>query len=100
MPPAKKEEKVKFKFNGKNWTIRFVKSKDMPGSFGECDDHRYKKPEIWINRNLSEKDKLDTIIHEMLHATHPELSEESVSETASAIAKILFRLNLRFISKD
>lgn len=96
MPPTKEKEEIGFSLNGKKWKIRFVKSKEMPRSFGECDDPSVKKPEIWINRNLDDVDKLDTIIHEMLHATHPELSEESVYDTSKKITEVLKRLGFRF----
>ena len=91
-----KEFQVRIK--NKNWKIRLVMTKDMPRSYGECDDPTVAKPEIWINQNLGQKDLLDTTIHEVLHATHPELAEESVAETATIIAKVLYKLGVRFPS--
>jgi hypothetical protein len=90
------ENKITVKIKDKMWTVRLVKSKDMPRSYGECDDPSVSKPEIWINRNLKQKDMLDTTIHEVLHATHPELSEESVAETATVVANVLYKLGVRF----
>lgn len=96
MPSSKEKEEIDFNLNGKRWKIRFVKSKEMPRSFGECDDPSVKNPEIWINRNLTDSEKLDTVIHEMLHATHPELSEESVFDTSKKITEVLKRIGFRF----
>jgi hypothetical protein len=90
------EKQITIKIKDKMWTVRLVKSKDMPRSYGECDDPSVSKPEIWINRNLKQKDMLDTIIHEVLHATHPELSEESVGDTATIVANVLYKLGVRF----
>jgi len=38
---------------------------------------------------------LDTVVHEVLHACRPEMSEEAVAETASTIARVLHRLGAR-----
>ena len=90
------EKEITVKIKDKIWTVRLVKSKDMPRSYGECDDPSVSKPEIWINRNLKQKDMLDTTIHEVLHAIRPELSEEAVLETATIVANVLYKLDVRF----
>jgi hypothetical protein len=38
---------------------------------------------------------LDTLVHEVLHAARPELDEEAVDSTATAIAKALYRAGWR-----
>ena len=43
---------------------------------------------------------MDTIIHEVLHAIRPELSEEAVLDTATTIAKELWKLNYRKMPRD
>ena len=43
---------------------------------------------------------MDTIIHEVIHAIRPELSEESVLETGTTIAKVLWKLNYRKMSRN
>lgn len=89
------KEKVKLKINNKNWTIKFVDPKYLRNSYGECDDAydiAIKKPEIWIRNDLSEKDKIDTLVHEVLHAVRPELCEEAVDYTASIICEALYKV--------
>ena len=44
---------------------------------------------IWLDDRLKGKAKLDTLIHELLHAEHPELTEEQVTETATHLAEVL-----------
>jgi hypothetical protein len=45
---------------------------------------------IYVANDLSEKHRLETLIHESLHATNYDLSEECVEETARDIAKFLW----------
>ena len=45
---------------------------------------------IWLDDRLKGKAKLDTLIHELLHAEHPELTEEQVTETATHIANVVW----------
>jgi len=45
---------------------------------------------IWLDDRLKGKAKLDTLIHELLHAEHPAMSEEDVSRTATNIASVLY----------
>lgn len=95
------EEEITLKINKKNWKIRIVKSTDMsPRSLGECDHPEYAKPEIWVKRTQKPIDLMDTIIHEVLHAIRPELSEEAVLDTATTIAKALWKLNYRKMPRD
>lgn len=90
------EEEITIKINKKNWKIKIVKSTEMSqSSLGECDHPDQKKPEIWVKRSQKPIDLMDTIIHEVLHAVRPELSEEAVLDTATTIAKALWKLNYR-----
>lgn len=95
------EEEITIKINKKNWKIRIVKSTELsPMSLGECDDPQYAKPEIWVKRTQKPLDLMDTIIHEVLHAVRPELSEEAVLDTATTIAKVLWKFNYRKTPKE
>jgi len=90
------EEEITIKIKDKNWKIKIVKSTEMsPTSLGECDDPARSKPEIWVKRTQKPIDLMDTIIHEVLHAVRPELSEDAVLDTATTIAKALWKLNYR-----
>lgn len=95
------EEEVTIRINKKNWKIKIVKSAELPNNIlGECDDPKYSKPEIWVKRSLKPLDLMDTIIHEVVHAVRPELSEEAVIQTANAISKALWKLNYRKLSGE
>jgi predicted metal-dependent peptidase len=95
------EEEITLKIKKKNWKIRIVKSTEMSAaSLGECDHPEYSKPEIWVKRTQKPLDLMDTVIHEVLHAVRPELSEEAVLDTATTIAKALWKLNYRKMPRD
>jgi len=95
------EEEITIRINNKNWKIKIVKSTDMsPFTLGECDDPKYAKPQIWVKRSQKPLDLMDTLIHEVLHAVRPELSEEAVLSTATTIAKALWKLNYRKMPRD
>ena len=74
---------------GKRWRIRFVPN--LGDKWGECD---YESRVLRIAFGQSEKDELDTLIHELLHAA-TELEEDAVGQTAEAIAGVLWRFGWR-----
>ena len=95
------EEEISITINIKKWKLKIVKSTELsPSTCGECDDPKYAKPEIWVKRSLKPIDLMDTIIHEVLHAIRPELSEEAVLETGTIIAKALWKLNYRKMPRN
>ncbi len=73
---------------GKRWNLRFCRMADP----GDCDGPHIKGREIRINQKLRGRARLDTIIHEVLHAAHWDLGEEAVEATATDLARILHRL--------
>ena len=87
--------KIKLNINNKDWSIKLVSPKYLPESYGECDDayQNNKSPEIWIRNDLSKKDTIDTLVHEVLHAVRPELCEEAVDYTASVICSAIHKMN-------
>ena len=74
--------------------IRYKIVWESPGEdlLGTCDDRSGKSPEIWIDPNQSDSQIVDTLIHEILHACLPDLSEDAVTETATVIARAIRRL--------
>ena len=80
--------------NGVKWLLRFspLRGKAM----GWC----YFEPrKILISKKLRGKTRLDVLIHEMLHAHHRQLSEESVTQTATDIAEVLWDLGYRDVDE-
>lgn len=95
------EEEITLKIKKKNWKVKIVKSTEISSKYvGECDPPEKAKPEIWVKRTQKPLDLMDTIIHEVLHAVRPELSEEAVLDTATTIAKALWKLNYRKKNKE
>lgn len=91
-----KTTKFNLKVNGKSWLIEFVGSdKISRGSWGEADWPTTRKPKIYVYANQDEKNLVNTTIHEVLHAVRPELSEESVTETANVVTDALFKMGCR-----
>ena len=68
-----------------------IVSEVQDGEFGFCDreGERGKPMTIGIKDGLSELDELDTTIHEALHASYPDLSEDAIDETATDLARLL-----------
>ena len=76
---------------GERWSLRTAEGlgrKDL----GEC---AYAERIIRAPIDGDQPDELDTIIHELLHACYPDLSEDAVIEGANTIAAALLKLNWR-----
>lgn len=89
------KNKIKLKINNKQWSVKIVDPKYLRRSYGECDDNldgSNNKPEIWVRNDLSKKDTFDTLVHEILHAVRPELSEDAVGYTASVICDVIHKI--------
>lgn len=87
---------MRCRLNGKLWELRFVNMVD----YGDCTDGGTVETRIIrIRAKQSERDMLDTIIHEALHATTP-LDEETVARAATDIQRLLWRLGYRRVVDD
>ncbi len=75
----------------RRWRLRFC---ELPrGCDGECDGPTVVGKEIRISESLTDRDRLETIIHELLHAADYErASEPYVHQTAHDIAVILWKM--------
>ena len=76
---------------GKRWRICYSPYE----KYGECESPCEKNKLITLRDDLAGKDKLDTIIHEALHACLWDLDEEAVHGTAKGIATFLWRMGYR-----
>jgi hypothetical protein len=92
-PRAKPARGRSLKVRGSRWKIRWVNN--LADNFGICD---YEKKEIRIEKGQQLATELDTVVHEILHAALPDLSEASVYDTANSIAEALVKLG--YIRKD
>ena len=68
-----------------------IVSQVQDGESGFCDHEgeRGQPMTIGIKDGLSELEELDTTIHEGLHASYPDLSEEAIDEAATDLARLL-----------
>jgi len=86
---AKPIRQHRIKISGKVWTFKVVrlrgKSQGWCYSEGAADSHKI----LIDDRVFNKKQGLEVVIHETLHALHPQLSEESVTFTAFDLAKVL-----------
>ena len=65
--------------------------RELQGDWGLCEPNK----ELVIDPRAGGFARLDTIIHESMHACVPDLDEEAVDETSEDIAKLLWRLGYR-----
>lgn len=91
---------LKINIRGKSWTFKRTKrglgkTKEHPGGlWGVCD---FDKREIRVlpeDQFPSGEKELDVLIHETLHALYPDLAEESVTEGATVLAKVLVQAGI------
>lgn len=85
----------RFLIDGKQWRWvykRIPQDKDGATIYGKCD---WEKRTVSISKNLDGVDRLDTEIHEALHAMQGFASEEHVTEVATTLATLLWTLGYR-----
>lgn len=87
--------KFKIRLGSRIWFFRFVKSKEISSDAYGDSDSALAHPQIRVRQALRGQTMLDVIIHEGLHASRPELAEEAVTETASDIARLLWKVGYR-----
>jgi len=87
---------MRVELRGKRWSLEFVEYL-QDGSCGSVDPSDTPRKRILVALNQTPLDKLDTVIHECLHACVPDLDEDAVTETATGIAKVLHRMGYGLI---
>jgi hypothetical protein len=85
---------MNIRLRGKYWEL--VRSINMSAR-GDIDNPSTKAKKIRISNKVEDETEelLEVVIHECLHGLVWDLSEESVSESAQDLAKILYRLGAR-----
>ena len=90
-----KNKKFKIRLGSRFWFFNFVLSKNIsPDAYGDSDGG-LAFPQIRVRQALKGKTMMYVIIHEGLHASRPELAEEAITETASDIARLLWKIGYR-----
>jgi hypothetical protein len=78
---------------GRKWNLKRVRVAN--GTDGDCDQPDVPKREIRVSPSLRGERELEVMIHEMLHASYWDLSEEAVDTAAEDIARALWKLGYR-----
>ena len=88
-------KEISAKFNSRRWRIRFV-NRLAKGTFGDCQDSKKASERIIrVKRAQKEEDLLDTILHEMLHAILPQLTEDIIYDAANDLSRTLIKLGYK-----
>lgn len=90
-------ENHSFLIGGVRWLWRYARLKGRAAGWAQWPDaknpHLAKK--VLIDERLRGRARLDTEIHEYLHAANPTLSEEHVTEQGKELSRILWALGYR-----
>lgn len=80
------------KILGKVWRLRFPL---LTAQRGDCDSPDQKNKEIRVSSSLKGEERLEVLIHEMVHAAGWHLDESFVERFAADVARALWRLGYR-----
>lgn len=86
-----------YKFAGVKYEIQYDDLHGLcirPDSEGDVPEHT-----IWINPRTKGRTRLDTMIHEALHAQFPDMDESAVADAGTALANMLWGEGYRFVPK-
>lgn len=84
MSPRRRRKPTRVYIGDRRWSIRRV---DYPRDReGDCD---WEKRTIRVHKSMHGLALMDVLLHEILHARFPDLSEATVEEVASTAAGIL-----------
>ena len=83
--------------DGKRWLLRFTRLKGDACGWTFFDNSA--RPRILIDERLRGGTRLETIVHELLHASlGPTISEEAVTEAAKVVRRTLWNLGYREVT--
>jgi hypothetical protein len=90
-------ENHSFRINGVRWLWRYARLKGRAIGWAQWPDNRSPNLEkkVLIDERLTGRARLDTEIHEYLHAANPTLSEEHVAQQGTELSRILWALGYR-----
>jgi hypothetical protein len=86
-----------FTIMGRKWPLRFTKLRGQAVGWAYLPDTKNPnlKRKILIDERLKRRSLLETIIHECLHACFPQTPEETITEAARDLARVLWTLGYR-----
>lgn len=68
---------------GQRWKVQRARLRHI---YGDCN---YELRRIRVDERLAGSDYLDTLLHELIHARWPDISEEAVAEFAGLLTTVL-----------
>ena len=80
---------MKTKIDGVSWTVTRRRSKNRKDAFGETN---YTTKTVYIEPELEVFKLLEIVVHEVLHASGPNLDEHFVTQFAKDASRIYRRL--------
>lgn len=80
---------MRVKVLGKTWTLQFVPLADCRGL---CEGPHDKGKRIKIDSRLEGEERLEVVIHELIHAAGWHLDEQFVATFSVDLARVLTRL--------
>ena len=87
---------IRTRIGGRTWRIVHAPAREMPkDADGDCSHPPGRCPTIRIRRALRAQRRLEIEVHELLHASRPELAEEAVAQTAAEVSSALWRIGWR-----
>ncbi len=78
---------------GKRWRLRFVPN--LGTNRGDCDPPNQRAKEIRVAAGLRGEERLEVLIHELVHAAGWHIDEGFVERFAADAARVLWRLGYR-----
>jgi hypothetical protein len=78
---------------GKDWRMRFVPN--LGSNRGDCDPPDRRAKEIRVAAGLRGEERLEVLIHELVHAAGWHIDEGFVERFAADAARVLWRLGYR-----
>jgi len=83
---------MKVKVLGKLWQLRFAPNM---ANRGDCDPPSKRGKEIRVSSSLRGEERLEVLIHELVHAAGWQIDETFVEQFARDAARALWRLGYR-----
>ena len=77
---------------GKHWNLRFARNLK---NRGDCDPPAAPGKEIRVESSLRDEERLEVVLHELVHAAAWHIDEEFVGQFAEDVARALWRLGYR-----
>lgn len=87
-----------FKIGGLKWLWRYTRLRGRAAGWAYLPDPNHPGKgirKVLIDQTLNGRGRLETEVHEAIHCSFPQMSEESVTMAGADIARILWALGYR-----